>query len=633
MTLLTLAAKNLRHNLRGYAAYFLSSAFAVWLFFLYASLLDHPQFRAKVDGELLRIMAFVAGVVAVFSALFILYSHSAFLKARQRDLGLLTLLGMLPGQVARTVHYENGMIGLGAITAGVGLGLVSLRLFFLAISRMLDFPEPLPFHFPGMAVLLCLSLFGLIFAAVSLYGQLKLWRFSIAELIRDASRPKTPPRFSWWFVGLCAASLGIAYYLALTTTDPDEHEVFAILGLSIAGTFLFFAQGSVAALRWLQRRRTVYYRGTALLAISQLVYKVRDNSRILSMVSILSAFILVLVNVFFGALQSAEEKALERAPLGVMMITHPNDVGPERVAQVLQEHGVQVTAQAQAQIIPGQVTQGVGEHKWLRPVIVIALSDFNRWQAQLGGPPVTLNDTQGLLLVPPSKENSRLDQQEDLSVAGHASPINLLTREHPLRLNEWGIVVLSDETFSTLSRVNRPIPMHGFALANWKKSRKAVAQLWAETRVQENKVGRQVQSNLTATIVEYDMQRQIFSFFLFLAAFVSLLFFLAAGNMLYFKLFTDLHDDRRQFQALHKVGLQSGEVRQAVSAQTFLLFFAPLVVGTIHAVVFTKMLSRVALFDVWRPLGSVALLYLILYSVYYLIARQTYVRALLPHRT
>lgn len=32
LTLLTIAAKNVRHQAQAYSAYFLSSAFAVWLF-------------------------------------------------------------------------------------------------------------------------------------------------------------------------------------------------------------------------------------------------------------------------------------------------------------------------------------------------------------------------------------------------------------------------------------------------------------------------------------------------------------------------------------------------------------------------------------------------------------------------
>lgn len=87
MNLLTIAWKSIRHQSRSYAAYFLSSGFAVWLFYLYASLIFHPLFQGEAVAPSIRqIMLFLVGLVALFSVLFILYSHSAFLKARQRDL-------------------------------------------------------------------------------------------------------------------------------------------------------------------------------------------------------------------------------------------------------------------------------------------------------------------------------------------------------------------------------------------------------------------------------------------------------------------------------------------------------------------------------------------------------------------
>jgi hypothetical protein len=43
LSLISLAVKNLRHNSRSYAAFFLSSTFAVWMFYLFGSLVDHPD--------------------------------------------------------------------------------------------------------------------------------------------------------------------------------------------------------------------------------------------------------------------------------------------------------------------------------------------------------------------------------------------------------------------------------------------------------------------------------------------------------------------------------------------------------------------------------------------------------------
>lgn len=274
-------------------------------FFLYASLLMHPYLKSgNVPGEFRFMLLLVEYVIGLFSVLFILYSHSAFLKVRRKELGLLTVLGMLPGQITRLIHYENSIIGFGAITAGVGLGVVFSKLFFLAISRALDLPEPIPFEFSAQAVVVTYLVFGAIFALISLYGQIMLRSLPVAEVLRGASRPKPQPRFSLWLVALCVLSIGGAYGLALSSTGSNlERRLLPIMVLLLAGTYLLFTQSSVAILRGLQRNRGVYYRHTNLLTVSQMVHKMKDNSRILFMVTILPTLVLGMVGLYYGPIR------------------------------------------------------------------------------------------------------------------------------------------------------------------------------------------------------------------------------------------------------------------------------------------------------------------------------------------
>lgn len=138
--------------------------------------------------------------MALFSVLFIRYAHSAFLKARAREMATLSLLGMLPRQLARVIRYEHLTIGLGATTAGVVLGLAFLRLFLLAMSRVLRLEQPLAFQVAWPAVGWTVLGFLLVFGAVALLGRLTLGRLPVAALFRSATEPKEPPRFSGWAV-------------------------------------------------------------------------------------------------------------------------------------------------------------------------------------------------------------------------------------------------------------------------------------------------------------------------------------------------------------------------------------------------------------------------------------------------
>lgn len=645
MSLFKIAWKSIGHQARSYAAYFLSSSFAIWLFYLYASLLFHPLFQGETVAESIRqIMLFLEALVGLFSVLFILYAHSAFLKARQRDLGLMTLLGLTPAQVARVVHWENGIIGLGAMACGIGLGMVSGKLFFLAVVRALQFPGAIPYHFSAGALLLTLSVFGAVFALVSLYGQMVLWRQPVAELIRGSLRPKTPPRVSPWLAAGAALSLTAAYGLALTARGPaDMDERFLpYLGLVLAGTYLLFTQGSVALLRALKRRTRLYYRSTNLLVIAQLVYKVRDNARILFMVSLLNTGVLIAGGLFYTSYRETEARVTKEIPVHLMLADGPaasaavtarmpgapqKAVAPDRVEEVLRQEGVKVVDSAHARVLQGFLQ--TGDQPAYTPVGLLSLSEFNGWQQMLRQAHLSLEEGSIALLGARLSGTGGLPPR--IWVGGRPLAIPVRPDAHRALFNPgtltYRVAVVPDSRFDEMYREQSGQwggKLHGWQAESWQSIRPAVTQLYQEMGYPLTLGDGGSNRPLTATVAHFDTLKQGFGFMLILLAFVSLFFMLAAGNMLYFKLFTDVHDDRRQFVGLRKIGLCADEAERVVTAQALVLFLLPFLVATVHAAGALHMLGVGIQYTVWRHLGEVTGVYLLLYLLYYLAARRSY---------
>lgn len=195
---------------------------------------------------------------------------------------------------------------------------------------------------------------------------------------------------------------------------------------------------------------------------------------------------------------------------------------------------------------------------------------------------------------------------------------------------------MDDATFARLwaSRGDEySLALHGYALERWNESGKVLLALREELNVEDGALLRPwLRGAVSGTGLAFEEYRQQIGFFLLLVSSISLLFFLAAGNLLYFKLFTDLRRDRQQFEALHKVGIRVAEIQQIIARQVFVLFFAPFVLAAAHSAVFIEVLARVSGLSLWRPLLVVAAIYLVLHGSYYLVTRQTYARALLEGR-
>ncbi|BDG34558.1 hypothetical protein [Saccharococcus caldoxylosilyticus] len=95
-----------------------------------------------------------------------------------------------------------------------------------------------------------------------------------------------------------------------------------ILLLVIIGTYFLYTQASSGLLRYYKQRKHSYYRGTNLITAAELTYKLKDNARILSMVTILTAVTYtstgVLANLYFG------KKAEARFPHAIALISKKN---------------------------------------------------------------------------------------------------------------------------------------------------------------------------------------------------------------------------------------------------------------------------------------------------------------------
>lgn len=637
MTLFSMALKNLRHQAQRYVAFYLSSAFAVWLFFLYGSLLTHPELAEQTLPPMAReTLLGVESVVALFAYLFTAQSHEAFLRARQKDLSVLLLLGMTPRRLALLVACENLLVGLGAILTGIALGAVSSKLFFLGTALALDLEQPLSFHFSPLAAGITAGVFAVIFALVAVRGLRQIRRTSVAELMRTSHRPQPGQAPSLLLSALGIACLAGAYSLGLGAgTDLPASWILPLIGAILLGTYLLFAQVSGVLLRQFRARRALYWRGARFLAVAQFGQKLRSNVRVLFMVSILSTVVLVAVGVNWSGLAMARASAARYAPVGLMVEGEPNGLNPQKVASVMGQNGITVTGTAQIPVLRGAVLRPDGQPD---PVVIVSQSGLRSWMRGVlhQDPPAAAGDGAVLagwgrtLPVPPGQVTL------DLIVGDRTLQLPLTHRLDMIAFNQVNQVILPDSLFDQLQGAHgaaHGLTLHGYGFERWEESGPALEALARETGALRSLLRPPFPGMpagpLIGTHSFFATQRSLNALGLSMSGFVAILFFLAAGQMLYFKLFTDLQDDRRQYRALGRLGVGPNEVRRAVGAQILLLFFAPLLVALAHASLIQALFAGIVEVDLAAPAAAVAVAYTLLQSVYGLLARRAYIRALL----
>ncbi len=637
MTFAQLALSNLRGSWLRYAAFLLSSTFSVALFFVYAQFLYHPEVRAGYlyGGDTTRVVLTVCLVlIAVFAFFFVLYSSGAFLRARNKEFGLLSLMGTTRGQLRRLIWLENTFLSLAAIVAGLAVGLLFSRLFLMAIARVLLIDEPIGFALVPRALALTGAGFFLLFQLVTLAGAGAVGRRTVLEMLREASKPRVPPRASPWLAVLGVVLVGGGYAVATVVQGAFVALAFVpVVTVVVVGTHLLFTQGSVYVLRRLSRG-LAYLRGTRLLVVSQLVFRLSDNARLLASIASLTAVVLAAAGTFYiGSRQFFD--AVDGQYPHALALLETRDARPqltrEGVDELLARHRVAATVAADLEVVETRYrVPGESDPRWLVLAREAAYLDWVNAMAAPGGfgQVVALSPLDGAADPAGPQASYELtphgDGGREAIAARRVEPPTALP---PFLSSDWYVV--DDAAWSAAAQLHEPMTL---AVYDWPGADRTTPLATAVSAA----VPAEGVPLVADKYAMYVLMRQTLGLSMFAGLFVSVLFFVGAGSLVYFKLFTELPDDRRLFTRLKRIGITRREAGGVVGQQVALVFLLPFAVGGVHALFALNALGSLlgAPGSDRTPVLGYALLVVGLFGAvqlgFFLLTRWTYLRALLP---
>jgi putative ABC transport system permease protein len=622
------------------------------IFYIYAAFIYHPDVASGAILQADRVrkgMEFCLYLIIVFSFMFILYSNSAFLKTRKQEFGLFSLFGMTKAQLRKLVVYENMSIAMMAIGAGIGLGVLFSKLFFMALGAMLEIKESISFAVPLKSVVMTAGGFFLLFLGISIWTVMRMGRTEIIDMLGAARKPKGKLVYSRWLVLLTVACLGSGYAMA-TIMKADSFFLLSlpILVTVVVGTYFLFSQLSILFIRWIQNRKSIFYNRTNMLIFAQLGYKIRDNSRILFVVSILSAVILTAMGTVYIMQIQNKQQLLESSPFTLSYIEkglHAQDVvNRDEMKDILAQDGVKISKEfkvaglALEQYLIKFEDRGrtMGREDWsdaeeAYSAFIISSTDYNKLADYTGAPKLEVPSGSVTVLRPSMDDTKYGSGTATGIIAGERVEIPVSGTVHASVTNGWMnsnavTMVMDDLSYVDLASgvpEEQQRVYYGIDLANWEKTAPTVEKLQqlvpesAKGDIDFYRAERYVNNQLSAVLT------------LFIGLFISLLFFIAAGSMIYFKLFTELQEDQTQFRGLMRIGMTRKEIRRIVVSQIAIVFFIPCLVGIVHALFAMVALDNMLDSSNWLYSFVVIGIYIVMQTLYFLLASGTYMGTML----
>ncbi|SDE15447.1 putative ABC transport system permease protein [Paenibacillus sp. UNCCL117] len=621
MTLRQLAFRNVSRNKRTYAAFFLSSTFSVMIFFIYALFIFHPALKnSGFNWSAFQAMKAAAYIVYAFSIFFVLYSVSAFLKSRKREFGVLIVHGMTCNQLRQIAFIESMTIGFASIVSGLAAGMLFAKLFMMIGADAMRM-SPLPYYMPGKAILLTLSAFMLLFLVISVFTAAFVRASKPIDLLKGSAKPKPEPKSSV-FLSVAACCLLLAGYV-ISFLVKGVTVVFALLPVTvlvIIGTYLLYTQLSVFVIHTLRSNRSVFLRKTNVLVLSDMVYRLKDNAHMFFLVTIVSTAAICAMGGLLGFLTTIHKQVSDAYPFAYSYIQTTGNAGQAAfqtkiIEQALEKRGIRYNKLA-VRIANFDSIKG-------QPLNFIRLSDYTKLAQALDYPALSLQGNEAAAIW--TMKNRPFPDQE-WSVKGTSVTLAMtqtVGKAVTPPLGDEPLLIVQDRMLDSLGK-----PQHEQLLTVYATdSADSTADTGAAIAGQLGDAQNSDYGFASPAYLEEQMKRT-YNLMLFVGLFVSCLFFIASGSFLYFRLFTDLNDDKQKYRSLTKLGLTDKELEKVANLQMALLFFMPLAVAFIHSSVALYALHNLLHAPVTHSAVKVCIVFLAAQFLYFLLIRARYLKHL-----
>ena len=664
-----LAWGNIVRNRQFYVPYLLTlggTAAAFYIIGALAGARDLPVMNRYI--YLSMFMTFGLFVIAIFAVIFLGYTNSFLMKRRRKELGLYNVLGMGKRNIARMLGMETVYTALIGIGGGILAGLLLQKLVTLLLCRIMAFHGTgFSFYVSREGILATIALFTLILLGNLLVNLIRVGRQSPMELMRSASAGEREPKSNWPMAILGILALGGGYAIAVFTNNAGMAFAlyFPAVILVIIGTYALFTAVSIVALKALRKNKRYYYQPRHFIGVSGMLYRMRRNAVGLANICILSTMVLVMVSgtlaLYLNSQQTLEKQFPAELSVAVryqadQTPTFDGDAFSARLLAELREKDCPAEIlysyrrfTLSMDEIPGGYFRRHEYQSQTKDINFLTAADAEAITGlQLTDfAPVTLRFP---LTAAAEQGNGGADEYSEITVeaakltetvpaVGGAFvninvPVWLAVKDDAALQAVWDTQAAAQRVRIPGSSPNAMV-FQTFCRLNTDPE----TQLTVERELDFGQgysaaeVGSWERVNADS---KESFTRDYYALnggFFFLGLFLGFLFIMAAVLIIYYKQVSEGYEDRERYRIMRDVGLERKMVKESISSQILVVFFAPLLVAAIHvAFDFQLMLHLLTMFGLHEAgvtllcTAGTFLVFAVIYGLVYLLTARTYYR-------
>ncbi|HEM6182644.1 TPA: FtsX-like permease family protein [Streptococcus suis] len=652
MFYLKLAGQNIRKSMGVFAPFVLASLVLFTLICSMFLLMLSPVMKTMGSGAISIGLGVV--VLTIFSVIMEIYSFNFLMKQRAREFGLYNMLGMNKKKVALIASLELMMIFLLVVVLGSVLAGVFSNVLYLIFVNITHYSD-LHFGIDPLAFVMTAFLFAGIFFLLELLAIRTIGKTSPLILFRASEKGEKEPRGNVLLAALGVVGLGVGYYLSLSSKAEGLaviYRFFIAVLFVIAGTYLFYISFMTWYLKTRRKNKRYFYTPEHFITTSQMIFRMKQHATGLANITLLAVMAFVTIatttslytgmSSMTGALYPKEtsitypvsDRSQGEAAYQQSVLSHFPEKANDNLSYLTYQAGLVYDGGEEIVISPETISNP--DFSKMAFTYFITQDDFRK----LGNDLPELAANQVAFMRPsekPSLKKLVLGEQTFENVA------NLDQAIFPDIINTLNaaVMVVSDDTVLDAVRKyyesNNPqgylVSLDYRVFTDLTKEEVATVgeqagNIYTISNENEEYVGNIMQRT--------DFNNMLMGFtggFLFTGFLLGISFLLGAALIIYYKQYSEGHEDKKSYKILQEVGMSAAAVKKTINSQTLTVFFMPLVMATLHFVIALVMLKQMLLsFGVTSSLmiytvsGITLLAVALIYFVIYKWTSRTYYR-------
>ena len=620
-----LAKTNLSNNKPFYIPYIISSIITVAMLYMMSFLSDNKGLNKIMGADsLATIFRLGVGIIVIFSYIFLFYTNSFIIKRRKKEIGVYNILGMEKRHLSKVLFVETIYSAIISL-CGIIVGIAFSKFILMVLYGIIGIHKTVEFFVNIHGIILCVVSFGILFLLTFLYNFMQIKLANPIELLRGTNVGEREPKTKIFMTIVGVVCLAIAYYIAITTENPLNVLTlfFVAVLLVIIGTFALFTAGSIALLKLLRNNKKFYYNKRHFMAVSGMLYRMKQNAAGLASICILSTMVLVVISTTVSMYVGIQDELMARYPNDVCVTVDYNSVidkSSEIEKAIFDEIDSAEVKNKKAfsylSVFVGQKGDGFTTDKehlsYQNSYLFYILSkdDFikidNSFKDKIG------NISKGEAVVVLNKKYDK----KDIKIFGKNYKVNKSfehTEDNDLyvisTLNGLGYIILdNDESVQELYDVQEKMLGKGanyytnkirFDFKSGNKKQKAAAYKKIDNAVKKYfKENKNDKKEISSYWVESRQENEqnfylLYGGLFFLGIFLGTMFLMVTVMIIFYKQITEGYDDRERYQILEKVGMSSREVKDTIKSQIRIVFVLPIFAAAVHVTAAFPMVNRI----------------------------------------